>query len=72
MMNFQDLLKEKISPEEFIQRAEISSSQINSQIIQLIESNPPEEWLESYFNYIESLKKLNFTNYRNNSCCQLD
>ena len=56
---FQNLLEEKISPEEYIEFAEISSSQINSQTIQLIESDPPEEWIESYFKYIESLKKLN-------------
>ena len=56
---FQDLLNEKITPEEYIEKAKISSSQINSQAIQLIESDPTEEWLESYSKYIESLKKFN-------------
>ena len=57
--DFADLLNEKITPQEYIERAEISSTQINSQTIQLIESDPTEEWLDSYFKYIESLKKLN-------------
>ena len=57
--DFKELLDEKISPDEFIERAEISSSQINVQTIQLIESDPPEEWLQSYRKYIESLQKLN-------------
>ena len=57
--DFQDLLNDKITPEEYIQRAEVSSSQINSQTIQLIESDPPEKWLESYSKYIESLRKIN-------------
>ena len=56
---FQNMLDEKISPDEYINVAENSSSQINSQIIQLIGSDPPEEWLESYINYRDSLKKFN-------------
>ena len=56
---FQNLLEERISPQEYIDIAKISSSQINSQIIQLFNSSPPEKWHESYMNYIESLKKYN-------------
>ena len=56
---FQNMLNEKITPKEYIDIAEISSSQVNSQIIQLVESKAPEEWHESYLNYIESLKKFN-------------
>ena len=48
-----------ITPEELISIAEISSSQINSQIIELIESDAPEEWQESYLNYLESLRSSN-------------
>ena len=47
-----------ITPEELISIAEISSSQINSQIIELIESDAPEEWQESYINRIASLKSF--------------
>ena len=56
---FQNMLDEKISPSEYIELAEISSSQVNSIIIQLVESKAPEEWHESYLNYIEALKKFN-------------
>ena len=58
-IEFQNLLDEKISPEEYIELAKASSSQINSQIIELVESKATEGWLESYINYIESLKQYN-------------
>ena len=57
--DFQKVLNDEITSEQYIQIAEISSSQINSQIIQLIDSNPPSEWKESYGRYIESLKQFN-------------
>lgn len=56
---FQNMLDKKITPQEYINLAEISSSQVNSQIIQLVESKAPEEWHESYLNYMESLKIFN-------------
>ncbi len=56
---FQNMLDEKITAEEYISLAEISSSQVNSQIILLVESKASEEWYESYLNYIESLKIFN-------------
>lgn len=56
---YQNMLDEKITPQEYINLAEISSSQVNSQIIQLVESKAPEEWHESYLNYMESLKIFN-------------
>jgi len=58
-VEFQNMLDEKITAEEYIILAEISSSQVNSQIIQLVESKAPEEWYDSYLNYIESLKIFN-------------
>ena len=58
-VEFQNMLDEKITAKEYISLAEISSSQVNSQIIQLVKSKAPEEWIESYLNYIESLKTFN-------------
>ena len=58
-IEFQNLLDEKISAEGYIELAKASSSQINSQIIELVESKAAEEWLESYINYIESLRQYN-------------
>ena len=56
---FQKLLDGEISPKEYIELAENSNQQINSIIIQLVESKAAEEWVESYINYIESLKQYN-------------
>ena len=56
---FQNMLDGKITPQEYIDLAEVSSSQVNSQIIQLVGSKAPEEWHESYLNYMESLKIFN-------------
>jgi len=56
---FQKLVEGSITPEEYIQMAETSTSQINSQIIEIVESNPTEEWQESYIEYMESLKQSN-------------
>ncbi len=56
---FKNMLDKKITPQEYTNLAEISSTQVNSQIMQLVESKAPEEWHESYLNYIEVLKIFN-------------
>ena len=57
--SFEKLMEEKMSPNEYIKIAEVSSSQINSLIIELTSSGAAQEWVESYVNYIGALKKLN-------------
>ena len=57
--SFEKLMEKKMSPDEYIRIAEVSSSQINSLIIELTNSGATEEWTESYVNYIGALKKLN-------------
>ena len=57
--DFQKMLNNEISPDDYIIIAEMTSSQINSEIIQIVGSDPPEEWYDSYFKYIEALKKSN-------------
>jgi len=57
--SFEKLTEKKISPNEYIRIAEISSSQVNSLIIELTDSGATQEWVESYVNYISALKKLN-------------
>lgn len=54
--NFQKMLDKKITTQEYINLAEVSSSQVNSLIIQLVESKASEEWHESYLEYMQSLK----------------
>ena len=57
--SFEKLMEKKTSPDEYIRIADVSSSQINSLIIELTNSGATEEWTESYVNYIGALKKLN-------------
>ena len=57
--SFEKLMEKKTSPDEYIRIAEVSSSQINSLIIELINSGAAQEWYDSYANYIGALKKLN-------------
>jgi len=57
--SFEKLMGKKINPDEYIRIAEVSSSQINSLIIELTDSGATQEWVESYVNYIGALKKLN-------------
>jgi len=57
--SFEKLMEKKTSPDEYIKIAEVSSSQINSLIIELTNSGATQEWYDSYVNYIGALKKLN-------------
>ena len=57
--SFKKLMDDEISSDEYISIAEISSSQLNSLIIELTNSGATQEWTESYVNYIGALKKLN-------------
>ena len=57
--SFEKLMEKKTSPNEYIGIAKVSSSQINSLIIELTDSGATQEWVESYVNYIGALKKLN-------------
>ena len=57
--SFEEMIDGKISPDEYISIAEISSSQIKSQIIELVESSATDEWIDSYLNNLESLRSYN-------------
>lgn len=57
--DFQRMLDNEISHDEFNERAKVASSQINSQIIKIMQSNPPEEWKKSYQSYQEALRTFN-------------
>src|SRR5574337_2130151 len=58
-LNLKELTDRTLTPDNFTSQAQISSSQITSLISELIESNPPTEWKQSYGAYFESLKKYN-------------
>jgi len=51
-------MNEKMPAEEYIKIAEVSSLQNNGLLMELVESNAPEEWQESYINRITSLKSF--------------
>ena len=54
-----NMLGGSLSPDDFITRAQTTSSQVDSLISEIIESDAPQEWRESYLNYDEALKKYN-------------
>lgn len=56
---FSKMLGGKITPDSYIGIAEISSSQINSFIIKIIDSDVPPEWQPSYSSYMDSLRADN-------------
>ena len=57
--SFKKLMNGEMNPDEYISIAEVTSSQLNSLIIELTNSGATQEWSESYVNYIVALKKLN-------------
>jgi len=57
--SFKKLMNDEMNPDEYISIAEVTSSQLNSLIIELTNSGATQEWTESYVNYIGALKKLN-------------
>ena len=54
---WKNLLDGSLSPDDFIARGQMSSSQVNALLSEIIESKAPREWDESYLNYGESLKR---------------
>ena len=56
--SFSELMNEKMPAEEYIKIAEVSSLQNNGLLMELVESNAPEEWQERYINRITSLKSF--------------
>ena len=56
---FQNLKDENISPDEYIQIADVTSSQVTTQISEFVKSKPPNEWQDSYISYMEALKNFN-------------
>jgi len=57
--DLQAMLAATVTPDNFIMRAEASTSQINALMIELVESGASQQWHESYLNYGESLRSYN-------------
>ena len=58
-IEYQKLLDGEITPEEYIESADITSTQVTAQISEFVTSKPPEQWQESYINYMDAMKKFN-------------
>jgi hypothetical protein len=56
---FDKMFAGQATPDSYISVAEISSSQINSFIIKIIEGEVPQEWQTSYSSYIDFLRAYN-------------
>ena len=56
---FSQMFNGEISPQEYTSIAMISTSQINGLIIEMVDSGAPNDWQESYLNYLESLRSFN-------------
>lgn len=56
---FDKMLTGKITPDNYIDIAEISSSQINGMIIRIIDSDIPPAWQDSYSEFVELLRTYN-------------
>jgi type II secretory pathway component GspD/PulD (secretin) len=58
-IEYQNLLNGEISPKDYIEVTEVTSSQVTSQISEFVTSKPPEEWQDSYISYMDAMKKFN-------------
>ena len=56
---FQKMLSGEITPDDYIESAKVSSSQVNSFIIKTIESDVSPEWQKSYSTFTDSLRSYN-------------
>lgn len=58
-IEYQRLLDGDITPLEYIESADITSTQVTSQISEFVTSKPPEKWQKSYISYMDAMKKFN-------------
>ena len=58
-IEYQKLLDGEITSDQYIESADVTSSQVTSQISEFVTSKPPEQWQESYINYMDAMKKFN-------------
>ena len=58
-IEYQKLLDGEITPDQYITSADVTSSQVTSQISEFVTSKPPEEWQNSYISFMDGMKKFN-------------
>jgi uncharacterized protein YxeA len=57
--DFQNLKEGNISPDEYLEYADVTSTQVSSKISEFVTSKPPTEWQESYISYMDALRNFN-------------
>lgn len=57
--DFQNLKDGNISPDEYLEYADVTSTQVSSKITEFVKSKPPNEWQESYISYMDALRNFN-------------
>ncbi|MCE2506860.1 MAG: hypothetical protein J4F36_10455 [Nitrosopumilaceae archaeon] len=58
-IEYQKLVNDEITPEEYIESADVTSTQATAQISEFVTSKPPEGWQDSYISYMDAMKKFN-------------
>ena len=58
-IEYHNLRNEEISPQDYRDMADVTSSQVTAQISEFIKSKPPEQWQDSYINYMNAMKSFN-------------
>ncbi len=58
-IEYQNLRTGKITPQEYIEITEVTSSQVTAQISEFVTSKPSEEWQSSYISHMDAMKKFN-------------
>ncbi len=58
-LDYQGLRDGRISPQDYSDITDVTSSQVTAQISEFVTSKPPEEWQASYISYMEAMKKFN-------------
>ena len=58
-LEYENLQNGEISSQDYIAVADVTSSQVTTQISEFVTSKPSEEWQASYINYMEALKSFN-------------
>ena len=59
LTEFQNLKEGRISSDEYLRIADVTSSQVSTRIGEFVKSKPPEPWQDSYIAYMDSLKNFN-------------
>ncbi len=58
-IEFQNMIDGNVTADEYVEAVDATTSQVTVQITEFVKSDPPEEWQESYINYMDAMRKFN-------------